>query len=207
MPLKEAQWFYGAENRLTAIAMIVEEADLTIETVASLQSELDSTSFAVLGWRELMPELIQQIEMDYVGGLIMSYILYVVIAFGIFGTFLMMVNERKYEFGIIMAVGMKRFRLQLVIFLESIMITISGTLAGILISLPIILYFYQNPIRFGGEYEAVFEAYGMEPIMPFSIDPGVFTSQAYAVLIITLILSIYPIWAIYKLKINQAIRA
>ncbi len=206
LPLREAQWFYGAENRLTNIAMIVDQVDNTNMVVDKLKSELDTEIYEIMGWEELLPELVESIELDYVGGLIMRYILYTVIAFGIFGTFLMMVNERKYEFGIMMAVGMHRYSLQIVVFMETILIAITGTIMGILVSLPLIVYFYFNPIYFTGEYATMFESYGMEPIMPFSMDSEIFTGQGTAVLIIASILALYPLFAIFRLKINQAIR-
>lgn len=206
LPLKEAQWFYGAEDRLTNIALVINHVDLTETVVDELTAELDAATYDIKGWRAMMPELLQQIELDYVGGLIMRYILYAVIAFGIFGTFLMMVNERKYEFGIMMAIGMKRYRLQVIVFLETIMIALTGTVVGVLLSLPIIIYFFFNPIYFTGEYAELFEKFGVEPILPFSVEPEVFTGQVEVILIITLILALYPLWAILRLKINQAIR-
>ena len=207
LPLKEAQWFYGAENRLTSLALVIEHADLTDHVIGDISNMINMDEFEVMGWREMLPELIQQIEVDYIGGQIMAFILYVVIAFGIFGTFLMMANERKYEFGILMAIGMKRFKLQAVVFIETIIIAVSGTILGIMLGLPIIVYYYFNPIRFTGEYAEMFEKFGMEPIMPFSMAPEVFTSQAITVLIITSLLALYPLWAILKLKIGTAIRA
>ena len=207
LPLKEAQWFYGAENRLTSLALVIEHADLTDHVISDISNMINMDEFEVMGWREMLPELIQQIEVDYIGGQIMAFILYVVIAFGIFGTFLMMANERKYEFGILMAIGMKRFKLQAVVFIETIIIAVSGTILGIMLGLPIIVYYYFNPIRFTGEYAEMFEKFGMEPIMPFSMAPEVFTSQAITVLIITSLLALYPLWAILKLKIGTAIRA
>ncbi len=63
-------------------------------------------------------ELLQGIELDNVSGQIMLAILYMVIGFGMFGTFLMMTRERMYEFGLMMAVGMKKSRMQIMILLE-----------------------------------------------------------------------------------------
>ena len=206
LPLKEAQWFYGADNRLTSIAFAIDHADLTDRVIADISQNLNLEIYEIMGWREMLPELLQQIELDYVGGLIMRYILYAVIAFGILGTFLMMVNERRYEFGILMAIGMKRIKLQAVVLLETIMIAFTGTFVGLLISLPIIVWFYFNPIKLGGEYEAMMATYGLEAIMPFSMEPAVFTGEMTIVFVITICLAIYPLWAIYKLKINTAIR-
>lgn len=207
LPLKEAQWFYGAEDRLTSIAITIKHPDLAEDVVTSLDQQLGEGTYEIMGWREMLPELLQQIELDYVGGLIMRFILYTVIAFGIFGTFLMMVNERKYEFGVMMAIGMKRYKLQLIVFAETIMIAFTGALVGILAASPLIFYFNQNPIRFTGEYAKMFEDFGVEPILPFSIEPQVFYGEAQIVFVITVILALYPLWAIHKLHINNAIRA
>lgn len=207
LPLREAQWFYGATNRLTSIALIIEHPDLTGQVISNLENSLGEGTYEIMGWREMLPELIQQIELDYVGGLIMRFILYTVIAFGIFGTFLMMVNERKYEFGVMMAIGMKRFKLQLIVFLETVLIAFTGAFVGIAAAFPLIAYFNQNPIRFTGESAKMFEDFGVEPILPFSMEPEVFYGEAQIVLIITIILALYPLWAIYKLNINTAIRA
>ncbi len=54
----------------------------------------------VMTWKEMMPELVQAIEADSAGGILMLLILYIVIGFGIFGTIMMMTTERSREFGV-----------------------------------------------------------------------------------------------------------
>lgn len=206
LPLPESQWFYGAENRLTSLALVVPDADLVDKTVKVIKADLSEEAYETMGWRDMMPELVQQIELDYIGGLVMLFILYGVIAFGIFGTFLMMTNERTYEFGIMLAVGMKRYKLQLIIFLEILMLAFLGTLVGSISSLPVIFYFNINPIVFTGEYAEIFEKFGYEPILPFSTDPTIFLQQAKVIFIISLALASYPLWKIYQLKVVTAMR-
>ena len=58
-------------------------------------------------WKETLPEIEQTITADSAGGLIMAFILYVIVVFGMFGTVLMM-TERKYEFGVLISIGMSR---------------------------------------------------------------------------------------------------
>ncbi len=58
-------------------------------------------NYEVMDWEELSPELVQSIEIDNASGIIMLGILYIVIAFGIFGTIMMMTAERVKEFGIL----------------------------------------------------------------------------------------------------------
>ena len=57
----------------------------------------------------------------------------------------MMTAERMYEFGVMMSIGMKRFQMQLIIALEMGIMSTIGVLAGVGISLPILLYYYHNP--------------------------------------------------------------
>jgi putative ABC transport system permease protein len=138
---------------------------------------------------------------------ILMYILYAVIGFGIFGTFLMMTNERIYEFGILISIGMKRFRLQQVVMVEVVIMGILGALCGILISLPIIYYLYQNPIYISGDYEMVFEQFGIEPVIPFAIDAVIFYRQAIIVVVMSMLIGLYPLFKILHLNTARAIRA
>ena len=55
--------------------------------------------------------MINQMDADSKSGMIMIIILYLVIAFGIFGTVLMMTAERRREFGVLVAIGMQKSKL------------------------------------------------------------------------------------------------
>ena len=65
----------------------------------------------VIGWREMNKLMINQMDADSKSGMIMIIILYLVIAFGIFGTILMMTAERRREFGVLVAIGMQKSKL------------------------------------------------------------------------------------------------
>lgn len=206
LPLAEAQWFYDVSGMLTSVSLVIDKADHTDRIVQDLKAELDMDVLEVMGWKELMPDLIQSIEIDNISGKVMLWILYAVIGFGMFGTFLMMTAERMYEFGVMMSIGMRRIIMQFIIFLEMAMMTTLGVLAGVGISLPIILYYHYHPIRLSEESAKAIESFGVEPIYFFSIDPALFYNQAWAIFFMALILSIYPLWVIQRLKPVTAMR-
>lgn len=206
MPLEEAQWFYAADNRLTALAIVVPEPDDMKSALKNLQAKLISDQYEVMSWREMMPELVQSIELDYISGVVLLYILYAIIGFGIFGTFLMMTNERRYEFGILLSIGMKRRLLQQVIIYEVLLLGILGVIVGVVISSPLIIYFHVNPIQMGGDYAELYARFGMEPILPFSIKPVIFYRQAIIVLVMSILIGLYPLFNIQKLNPATAIR-
>ena len=79
-----------------------------------------------MSWQEMMPEIETIIQADSAGGLIMIFILYMIITFGIFGTVLMMTEERKYEFGVLISIGMSRIRLFGIILVENIILSMAG---------------------------------------------------------------------------------
>lgn len=207
LPIQKAQWMYSAENMLTSIVLMVNNPSAVEKISKELSNSLDKEEYEVMNWKEMLPELVQMIESDSAGGVIMIFVLYMVIGFGIFGTLLMMVNERMHEFGILVAIGMKNIKLSFIVLLETIMISFIGVFAGMLGAIPIVAYFYNNPIRFTGEFAKMSEQYGMEAIMPFSADPANFTDQAWAVLVMALLLALYPFYSILRLKAMEALRS
>ncbi|HCX25125.1 MAG TPA: hypothetical protein DHN29_24645 [Cytophagales bacterium] len=148
----------------------------------------------------------QSIEIDSISGQIMVWILYAVIGFGMFGTFLMMTAERMYEFGVMMSIGMKRLVMQFTVFLEMLMMTSIGVIAGIGISLPFLIYSYYHPIYFTGDSAEAIEKFGVEAAYFFSLEPSLFYNQAWVIFIMALILGFYPLYVIRKLKPVKAMR-
>lgn len=122
-----------------------------------------------------------------------------VISFGIFGTILMMIAERQYEFGILLSIGMGRVKLIFVLLLESVMITLIGVLSGIILSRPFMHYFNAHPITLTGKAADTLRKFGFEPEMPTLLDFSVPVTHGTAVLIIALTLSLYSVSSILKL--------
>jgi len=118
----------------------------------------------------------------------------------------MMTAERMYEFGVMMSVGMKRLTMQFIIFMEMAMMTSIGTLAGVSLSLPIIIYYYNNPIYYTGESAKAIESFGVEAAYFFSIQPSLFYYQAWAIFFMAIILGLYPLIIIHNLKPVKAMR-
>lgn len=200
-----AQWVYSAPERLTSLSIMIDDTKHVNSIHKEVRSLFDD-SYEVLTWKELSPELVQSIQIDNAQGIIMLGILYVVIAFGIFGTIMMMTAERVKEFGILISVGMKKWKLYLVTTLETIFISFIGVITGAIISLPLIIYFVNNPIPLTGEYADAILAWGFEPVIPFAIYPGMFIAQLWTVLAIALVSGLYPINFIRKIKPVEAMR-
>lgn len=206
MPLQTCQELFVAHERLTAFLMVLDNPKKTSQVSEALQEKLDSKAYEVMAWNDITPELEQVILSDDVSGQIMIGILYMIVAFGIFGTIIMMTAERRYEFGVLIGIGLQRWQLGLILLIETLLLAILGTVVGILLIAPVVWYFYQNPIRLTGEMMKALEEVGMEPLITYSIDPMIFINQGLIVFVITLLLALYPLWLTQGLKVLQAIR-
>lgn len=206
LPLKEAQWLYATGDQLSSLSLVIDKANHVDRIVAGISKDVDLEAYEVMGWKELMPELVQGIEIDNLSSKVMIWILYIVIGFGMFGTFLMMTAERMYEFGVLLSIGMKRIKMQFVIFLEMALMATIGVIAGVAISLPFIIYYHFHPIYFGGEMQAAIEDFGVEAAYFFSMQPSLFYNQAWAIFLMAGILSLYPLIVIHRLKPVKAMR-
>ncbi|HRX10926.1 MAG TPA: hypothetical protein P5210_04720, partial [Draconibacterium sp.] len=76
----------------------------------------------------------------------------------------------------------------------------------LIISYIFCLYFFYNPIPLTGEMATATEQYGMEPYMFFSMKSSLFYSQMILVFFISVFISIFPVYNIYRLKITKAMR-
>ena len=205
MTLPMAQEFLSAEDLITHLVINKEEYDDEKEMAKVLSSTL-SDDYEVMTWQEMMPELEQTIQADSAGGLIMVFILYMIITFGIFGTVLMMTQERKYEFGVVVSIGMKKFKLIITMIYETLLLTSIGVIAGIILSRPLVLYFHYNPLNLSGDQADVMEEFGFEAVIPFMSTYDIPLTHGLIIFCISLIITIYPALAILNLNPIKAMK-
>ena len=199
MSLPVAQEFLSADNLITHLVIDKKEYENEKEIALVLSSSLED-NYEVMTWQKMMPELEQTIQADSAGGLIMVFILYMIITFGIFGTVLMMTQERKYEFGVVISIGMKKIKLIATMVYETIFLSTFGVLLGIFLSRPLILYYHFHPLRFPEDQAVVMEEFGFEPIIPFMSTYDIPLTHGLIIFFVSALISIYP--AITILRIN-----
>ncbi|MCF6171031.1 MAG: ABC transporter permease [Bacteroidales bacterium] len=206
MSITNCQELFSAENRLTSLVIMVKDHYELPGVMKQLKKKI-TAPFMVMSWDELQPELVSMIEADKAGGLVMKAILYLLVGFGIFGTILMMISERRRELGVMVAIGMQKIKLGKLLFYETLFIGSIGAVAGLVGSIPIIQYFFYNPIPLTGDAAQTMIEMGIEPFMYFSMAPFVFYSQATTIFIITLVIAIFPVYKALTIKVNTALRA
>ena len=177
-------------------------------------NDLDSTlaqlrgmypSLVIESWKQLAPELeltyqFMIVELEIFLGIIMAALL-----FGITNTMLMSVMDRVREFGVLLAVGMKRMRVFLLILFETAILSFFGGIIGMMLGSFTIWYFSDKGIDLSLFTEG-FSAWGMPsilyPALPLSFY-GILTSM---IILTAIIASIYPSVKTIKLRPADAIR-
>lgn len=206
MNLSTGQDYYAAYSRVTSYSIMISDPD-ELENITNYISNKIGDEYEVMTWEQLNKAMVQAIQSDNIGGIIMLAILYMVIGFGMFGTVMMMTMERRKEFGVMIAVGMQRIKLFYIIFIETLMIGTVAIIISILAAFPVLSYLYNNPIPLEGDLAEAMLEFGVDPIIPFSIDAGIFINQTLTVILIALIVILYPLSKVLKLDILKSMRS
>jgi ABC-type lipoprotein release transport system permease subunit len=194
-----ANQFLSAENRLTTLAVDLSDPKNMEEVQTALRSQAGA-GLEVMNWKEMMPEIDHHIRSDTASFYIWTGILYMIIALGIFSTLLMMMAERKYELGMLLAIGMQRTKIATILMWETLMLTVTGTLIGMILSLPLVWWLREHPIRIGGQGGKAFAQWGFEPVMPAIIDVQIFMRQALVVLTLGLLMGLFPVFRVRSIE-------
>lgn len=206
LPLTTAADLLSAEGHITNLLIALESERYTEQVANKLREFLEDSELVVFTWPELIPELLELLEFDLAGAYMMSFILYVVIAFGFLGMILTMTLERIREFGILISVGMQRIRLAFTLFLEVLIISIIGVLGGSGVAWLILYYFYLNPIQLTGEAAEAIKDMGWQPVLPMSFAPDQFYTQGIIVFFIAILIALYPVIRVFRLNVIEASR-
>lgn len=199
------QELLSAEQLLTSVALNISDP-LQLASTQKQITTFAGTEYEVMNWEEMMPEISNHIKADGASLSIFTGFLYLIIGFGIFGTLLMMTIERKQEFGMLIAIGMKKIKIANMLIQETLLISILGVFAGILISLPAVIYFNVKPIRLGGKMAEMYEQFGFEPLFPTTFDVHIFLNESVNVLILAALLGLYPLWYVRSLNPIEAMK-
>jgi len=199
LPLSAAQDFFDAGGLITSYILSIRDEKSIDLTTANIQSKIGS-DYEVMSWGELMPDIRQHIRTDSNNMKVVQGVLYLLICFGIFSTLLMLMVERRFEMGMLVAIGMKKGKLMILLFIESILTVLAGCVGGIMVSIPLVFYLNKNPIRIGGETAKAYERFGFEAVFPTSTDASIFIYQGIVVLMIGILLSSYPLYKVIRLN-------
>jgi ABC-type antimicrobial peptide transport system permease subunit len=200
----ELSKLYGGEDILThEIAILlnnIDDADIVKEKLSRIPGDN-----SVRTWKELAPDAAMMNDFMIMYYFIFIGIIMLALAFGIINTMLMAILERTKELGMLMAIGMNRRRIFIMIMLETIFLTVVGAITGILLGWAITEILGKTGIHFAGWGEG-FEAVGFAARVYPVVTPEFFVFTTIMVIATAIISSIWPARKALKLNPVEALR-
>lgn len=181
----------GAAEVSVAFADPQEIDALTAELAQRIEGD------AVLSWREVLPAMGGDAAGDKAFSNLFIGIVIAVVVLGVTSAQLTALLERRREFAVLMALGMKSARLLYLIFFETALVGVLGAILGLLLASPLVWYIATVGVDFSGVMGDDLAITGVffDPIiyadmgmwmLPYSFFVG-FSSTVFAAL--------YPAWS------------
>ncbi len=203
--ISDAQALLFMNRRISEIVIMADDLE-NVDTLAAALKENVLGDYEILTWEEIMPLIVQMVEMFSAFNYIVFLVVIIAMAFGIVNTILMSVLERTREIGILMAIGTKPRRIFSMVMWEGFFLGIVGVVAGWVVSLLIYAILSKTGINISLWADSLKYMGGISPILyPIIIASNAFWSTI-SVLIATFVSSLYPAVKIMRLSPVRAIR-
>lgn len=185
------------------IAILLKENQKSDEVATQLKSKFKSLN--VMTWKEIQPEVGMTAEMLDIMLYFFMIIILFALGFGIVNTMLMVVLERVKEIGMLMAIGMNRMRVFKMIMLETVYLSLTGGVVGMLLGAAIISFFGKTGIDFSIYAEGL-NNIGYASVIYPSIGIDYYINTVIMVILTGIIASLYPARKALKLNPAEAVR-
>lgn len=185
---------------LATVQADISQALTRLATAAPLD-KLGGTA-VVRNWRQLTPAVADMLEMSKAFVIIIGFIIISLASLGMLNTMLMAVHERTHEFGILLAIGMKRRWLLLMVLCESFFLSLVSAVVGSLLGLLVNDYFEKYGIDFSQSMPDGYDWAGMvfEPVMKGYLLPIDLFYSCLMMMAVTMLASLIPSWRTIRLK-------
>lgn len=208
----ESSNLYVRKSDLARIAEVETTHEVAIlldnmESVEAIEQELksDFPKQSVQTFKEISPDMDLYDSQIKVSQMIIMVIVMLALIFGIINTMMMAVLERIRELGMLMAIGMNKVKVFLMIVLETIMLGIVGAPLGMLLGWLTLQYFGKHGIDLSN-YSAGMREFGMSEMLYPYLEQGTFIELAVAVFVTAFLASLYPALKAIRLRPVEAIR-
>jgi ABC-type lipoprotein release transport system permease subunit len=189
------------------VTLILEDSERADAAKAALSRTLHDGD-EVLTWGEISPEFKGHIEQDNAVSRLVSGIILLIVMLGVASAQLAAVLERRREFAVLAALGMRSRTIVAVLLQEALAIGIASAVVGLLLGLPFVWTLATSGIDLSRYMGASYSFQGVliEPVI-FG-DFGAWTAwYVFAVaIVVTVIASLYPAWFAARTDPADALR-
>lgn len=206
MPISQARETFAMENFVSSIVIRLKDARTMVPVLEGLRKALGDKSLEIMGYDELLPDMMQYIVFDRVTGEIIYWILFLVVAFGVLNTIQMSVYDRIREFGVMLAIGTRPAQIRQMVIAESLFISAAGVVLGVLLGSALSWYFILYPLDYS-EFSKEFAEWGFSTfLVSAKLELFNFISTPLITLGLSTLFTLFPAQRASRLNPIQAIR-
>jgi ABC-type lipoprotein release transport system permease subunit len=187
-------------HEIALLAADIAAIDPLQQKLATLYPQLE-----VETWKQLAPELAYLSESSAIYTYIFVAIILFALLFGITNTMLMSVVDRIREFGVLIAIGMKKSRVFAMIVLETVMLSLTGGAGGIAVGVMTIAYYGNSGIDLSA-ISASLESFGASTMLYPFLPLVMYVVLTIMIVIAANIAALLPAWKAINLVPSEAIR-
>lgn len=191
------------EDAAHEIAILVDDNDVAM--IKSIEIGKIWPELEVMNWKELSPEMSYMTEAMGLYNYIFIIIILFALLFGIINTMLMVVLERRKEIGMLLAIGMSRMKVFVMIMVETVQLSFTGGVLGIILGGLISKYFEVHAIDLSRWAEG-YSQLGYDTMVYTSIKHEQYMIIALMVVVTGIIAAIYPAYKALKYDPAEALR-
>ncbi|MHA2848095.1 ABC transporter permease [Vibrio harveyi] len=152
---------------------------------------------SVRPWQEIQPLLSTMMSTMDVSNQVMLVVFVLAMTLGIINIMLMSVFERTREFGVLMAVGMQKHKIRLLIVFETLFLGLSGCALGLLGSAIMLKVLSITGLSLAGMAEGL-GTYGVDTLLYPRVSIAEYQMTIVAIFVASLIAALYPARQILK---------
>jgi putative ABC transport system permease protein len=187
----------GAADSASQVSVIFAEELDVASARDRAKAAIGRDDVAVLTWMEANPALYEYIVVDDLGMWVMMLLIALIAAIGVLNTMLMSVLERTHELGVLLALGLSKGKLALMIFFEALLLGIFsaalGVIAGVAVGQIWVVNGLDATALMGGESMTVAGA-PMDLVIHGYLDGPKTALFAGITIFITVLSGLYPVW-------------
>jgi ABC-type lipoprotein release transport system permease subunit len=207
VPLLEAQALLGVPGRVTQVAVLLEREGDSLTVARGLRKQLAGVPVEILPWRESMPTLAQLFLLDDAFNYVMNGVVLAMVGLGILNTILMRVIERRYEFGLCSALGLRPMQLGVMIIGESLALTTISLALGLVLGLSAQHYFATAGLDLRWFFHSSLPtALVFDPIIYSRLSLTRIASSVGIVFLTATIISFYPAFKAARTELPGALK-
>lgn len=191
------------ENAGHELAILLHENNMEQKIADQLKAEFPNLE--VMSWLEIMPDMKMMNESMNLMMYIFVVIILLALGFGIVNTMLMVILERIKEIGMLMAIGMNKIRVFTMIVLETVYLSITGGITGIVLAVILTTITNKTGLDLSLWAEGL-NSLGFDAVIYPEIGFDAVIVVTFLVIITGVIAAIYPARKAIKLKPADALR-